>query len=534
VNTILLIDQDTNILEMLQTSLTKVGYAVRIAVDGNAGLRLARTEKPDLIVLDMLLPGLSGVELCQELKREADTKDIPIFLISALAVPPPNKPWRPSPNAEIQMLQYQAYLPKPLDMNQFLRKIEAILLPKTESQRPTGPTVLLISANDTQREAIRQALKMQDFNIRAYDRIIKPLGAFRTYPPAALIIDQAFLTPDIWQSLKQIKKRDPTLGLVLLQDEASPALPPDHLDEIDALIPPPAQPWRVVMGVQRALEHRSIKERVGILSRQMLALNNELVDTKNTLLAQNRELDFVNRHLRRLSELKELLTGMLVHDLKSPLTAMMGAMQFLTMDPDNTISEGSQGLLSGGLAAGKQMQRLTETLLDEQKLENNQLVLDIEPTDFSDILGASVQIMSPLFHMHKITLSTQIPPDMPLLLADPIILQRIIENLLDNAVKYSPANETITILATPKGHQVEICVADRGDGIPPEYRETVFDRFTQLQNANAEKIRGGVGLGLTFCKLAVETMGGKIWVGSLDNVGAAFYFTLPALSSENS
>ena len=76
-NTILLIDQDTNILEMLQTSLTRIDYTVRIAVDGNAGLRLARAEKPDLIVLDMLLPGLSGIELCQKLQKDPSTKDIP-------------------------------------------------------------------------------------------------------------------------------------------------------------------------------------------------------------------------------------------------------------------------------------------------------------------------------------------------------------------------------------------------------------------------------------------------------------------------
>ena len=240
----------------------------------------------------------------------------------------------------------------------------------------------------------------------------------------------------------------------------------------------------------------------------------------------------MNRRLRRLSELKELLTGMLVHDLKAPLTAMMGAMQFLTMDPANTIAEGSRKILNGGLAAGKQMQRLTETLLDEQKLENNQLVFDIEPTNFAEVLGSSLEMMSPLFSMYKVRVNTQIPPDLPPLQADPMILQRIIENLLDNAVKYSPANEAITIQITQKGSMVEICVADRGDGIPPGQRDSVFDRFTQLEAPKSERIRGGVGLGLTFCKLAVETMGGEIWVGSLNDVGAAFYFTLPILKNK--
>jgi len=528
VNTILLIDQDTNILEMLQTSLARAGYTVRIAVDGNAGFRLAHTEKPDLIVLDILLLGLSGIELCQELQKDKATKDIPVFLISALSVPPANTPWRPAPDAEIRTLRYQAYLPKPLNLKQFLRKVESIIHPNAKFQQATGQIVLLISADNARQENIRYALKEHDFNVRVYDRIIKPLDAFRAAdPPAAWIIDQALLTVDMWQALKQVKKRNPALGLIVLQDEQSLALPPRYLDEIDALIPPQAQPWQVVVSVQKALEYRNIKERVNILSRQLFELNNEVVDTKNALLAQNRELDFMNRRLRRLSELKELLTGMLVHDLKAPLTAMIGAMQFLTMDPGNTLTEGSKRILSGGLAAGKQMQRLTETLLDEQKLKNNQLVFDIEPTNFEEVLSTSLEMMLPLFNMYKVTVDTQIPPDLPLLQADPIILQRIIENLLDNAVKYSPTNETITIQITQKGSMVEICIADRGDGIPPEQRDSVFDRFTQLEAPKAERIRSGVGLGLTFCKLAVETMGGEIWVGSLNNVGAAFYFTLP-------
>ena len=530
-STILLIDQDTNILEMLQTSLTRAGYTVRIAVDGNAGLRLAHTEKPDLIVLDMLLPGLSGIELCQELQKDKAAKDIPVFLISALTVPPANTPWRPAPDAEKRTLRYQAYLPKPLNLKQFLRKVESIIHPDAKFPQAAGQTVLLISADNARQENIRHALKEHDFNVRAYDRIIKPLEAFRAAPPAAWVIDEALLNADVWQALEQVKKRNPALGLIVLQDEQSLAHPPRHLDEIDALIPPQTQPWQVAVSVQRALEYRNIGERVDILSRQLLELNNEVVDTKNTLLAQNRELDFMNRRLRRLSELKELLTGMLVHDLKAPLTAMMGAMQFLTMDPANTIAEGSRKILNGGLAAGKQMQRLTETLLDEQKLENNQLVFDIEPTNFAEVLGSSLEMMSPLFSMYKVRVNTQIPPDLPPLQADPMILQRIIENLLDNAVKYSPANETITIQITQKGSMVEICVADRGDGIPPGQRDSVFDRFTQLEAPKSERIRGGVGLGLTFCKLAVETMGGEIWVGSLNDVGAAFYFTLPILKN---
>ncbi|MFQ5578135.1 MAG: ATP-binding protein [Anaerolineae bacterium] len=526
---VLIIDQDSHVLEMLQITLTRAGYTVLIAADGNAGFRLARTEQPALVVLDLMLPGIDGVELCQKLKQEPSTKTIPIFLITALSVPAANEPWRPTPQAKWQLLHYHAHLPKPLDLNQFLRQVESLLKPGRAAKPQTGPRVLVFSTDEPFLRQVKVVLQEQDFYVHTYSAIVKPFDTMRAHPPAALVIEEGFLSPEVWQAFDVFRQNNPTFALVVLQREAT-AAPPNYLDRVDGLVAPPFQPWQVARIVRNALHLHNAQERTKTLSQQVLTLNSELVDSQHVLTAQNEELDLINRRLLRLGELKETLTGMLVHDLKAPLSAMMGALQFLTMDPENTISEGSRKIVNGGLAAGRQMERLTITLLDEQKLENNRLVFDIEPTDLQETLNTSLELMGPLFSMHRVSIDVNVPPDTPPLKADPIILQRIIENLLDNAVKYSPVNETITVAAALKGDMVEICIADRGDGIPPEHREVIFERFTQLDNPAVEKIRGGVGLGLTFCKLAVETMGGKIWIDSLDNVGAAFFFTLPVMS----
>jgi signal transduction histidine kinase len=319
--------------------------------------------------------------------------------------------------------------------------------------------------------------------------------------------------------------------LIVLQKEAT-VESPEYINEVDCFISRPIYPWEVVTQIETTLDYRRVKERTKLLSQQLLTLNKELVDSQQTLQAQNKELDLINRRLHRLSELKETLTGMLVHDLKSPLSAMLGAMQFMTIDPNNTLSEGSRRILGGGLAAGRQMHRLTTTLLDEQKLENNQLVFDIEPTDLEETVLLCQEMMGPLFNMHKVHLEINLPPDLPPLQADPIILQRIIENLLDNAVKYSPANESIFINAALKNDMVEVSITDRGDGVPPEHREAIFERFTQLEHPKFGKIRGSVGLGLSFCKLAVETMGGRIWIDCPEDIGTTFFFTIPASTEE--
>ena len=529
---ILLIDQDPITLEKLQISLSRLDYTVLIAADGNAGLRLAQTERPALIVMDILLPGMHGAELCRRLDQDPDTQKIPRLLITALSLPDPDGTWTFSPQIDQRFLNSHAYLPKPLDLHQFLRKVEALLKPDEPHINPTGPGVLLIIKDKFRRNEIQQALEAQNFYVRAYADPLRPLITVR-YPPAILVVEDTLLNPDIWQSIGNLQAQDPALGLVVLQTEP-PQNPPDYLDQIDYLVSAPITPWLVAHSVKQAIRYHNAKERSKLLSQQLFALNTDLVNIQQTLVAQNDELDQVNRRMHRLSELKETLTGMLVHDLKAPLSAMTGALQFVTIDSENIISNNTQRILGAGLAAGRQMQRLTATLLDEQKLENNQLVFDIEPIDLKEIVNIILEMMDPLFKMHKVYVETNIPADLPFLLVDPIILQRIVENLLDNAVKYSPQNESITIKAELQGEMAQICVADRGEGIPVEHRNLIFEPFIQLENAKAvEKIRSGTGLGLTFCKLAVETMRGKIWVESPDNIGSAFYFTVPVLAQDS-
>lgn len=529
---ILLIDQDPVTLEKLQISLSRLGYTVLIAADGNAGFRLAQMEQPALIVMDILLPGMDGTELCRRLEEDPLTSKIPRFLITALTLPEPGDTWTFCNQINLQFLRKQTYLPKPLDLNQFLRKVEALLKPNDPHPAATGPGVLLIIKDKSRRSEIQQTLEAQNFRVQAYADPVRPLITLR-YPPVVLVIEDTLLTPDIWQSVRSLQTQDPALSLVVIQTELTPTAPA-YLDKIDYLVIPPAATWQIVRGVCQASGYHSAKERSKLLSQLLFTLNTDLVSSQQTLVAQNDELDQVNRRMHRLSELKETLTGMLVHDLKAPLSAMTGALQFISIDSENVISANTQRILGAGLAAGRQMQRLTATLLDEQKLENNQLVFDIEPIDLREIVGIILEMMDPLFKMHKVHVETDIPDDLPPLLADPIILQRIVENLLDNAVKYSPANESITIKAERQDEMARICIADRGEGIPVEHRDLIFEPFIQLENAKTvEKIRSGTGLGLTFCKLAVETMGGKIWVESLNNIGSAFYFTTPLLT-ENS
>jgi two-component system sensor histidine kinase KdpD len=136
--------------------------------------------------------------------------------------------------------------------------------------------------------------------------------------------------------------------------------------------------------------------------------------------------------------------------------------------------------------------------------------------------------------MSHLEVQCTFPDDLPTAFADPHISQRIIENLLDNAIKFSPPRTTIRINVTCDDRMITTSITDAGPGIPKDRQQEIFDRFAQIKNAASPSTRAGFGLGLTFCHLATQAMGGSIWVESDGESGTTFLFTLPVYEDETS
>ena len=214
------------------------------------------------------------------------------------------------------------------------------------------------------------------------------------------------------------------------------------------------------------------------------------------------------------------------HELKTPITSIQGFAQAIV---DGTASDPESVRTAAQVIAEEagRMHRLVLTLLDLARLDAGTADLRRETVALRPLLETLCLHFRPQAEAAGVHLALEAPDDLTVT-GDSDRLAQVFTNLLDNALKYSPAGENITVRARERDNAVEICIADKGDGIPQEHWDIVFDRFNQLENMSSHiKIRGGVGLGLAFCKLAVETMNGKIWVGSLNNAGAAFYFTVP-------
>jgi PAS domain S-box-containing protein len=225
-----------------------------------------------------------------------------------------------------------------------------------------------------------------------------------------------------------------------------------------------------------------------------------------------------------LEQLRQDLTSMVYHDLRGPLHTIYSSIVTLDKLLARENSSVVKDLLDVGTRSTKQLTRLVESLLDIQRLEEGKAVLDAKPISIHAVLAEASQLMYPLIHESQQKLKLDFSDELPLLSCDADMVLRVITNLMENAVKYTPMGGQITLSARLVTDAVRISVNDSGPGIAPNMQGKIFEKFSRVKYNDAPK---GVGLGLAFCRLAVEAHGGRIWVESEPEHGSSFIFTLP-------
>jgi PAS domain S-box-containing protein len=232
---------------------------------------------------------------------------------------------------------------------------------------------------------------------------------------------------------------------------------------------------------------------------------------------------------KKLERMKQEFVAMISHDLRTPLTSVRG---FLSM-----LEKGVYGQLNdvGGqrtTAAERNVARLISLindLLDIEKLESGTLDINPEVMDLSDVVARTVDAVKVYAEQHNVKLKADRMPYE--IFADGDRLVQVLVNLVSNAVKFSPPESTVEIAAGEVGDYLEVKVIDQGRGVPEKFRQTIFDRFRQVEAADATK-KGGTGLGLAICKAIVEQHGGTIGVDSEEGKGSTFWFRIPKSAPE--
>jgi PAS domain S-box-containing protein len=247
------------------------------------------------------------------------------------------------------------------------------------------------------------------------------------------------------------------------------------------------------------------------------------------------ETDAIQWILRDITERKELdnlredLTAMIYHDLRSPLANIVSSLDVLfSMVPEDD-KETVQTILRIAENSTDRIQRLVSSLLDVNRLESGQPVADQKIVDTILLIEQAVLDVEPVARGRRQTVSTTLPKELPPIWVDQDMARRVLINLMENAVKYTPPGGQIETGAEATDQWVHLWIKDNGPGIPAGEQERIFDKFTRLRGSNKSS---GLGIGLAFCRLAVLGHGGKIWVESEPGKGSVFHFTFPVATEE--
>ena len=232
------------------------------------------------------------------------------------------------------------------------------------------------------------------------------------------------------------------------------------------------------------------------------------------------------RKMKELEKLRDDLMKMIVHDLKSPLTSVLATIEML-MDGDfGELTADQKKALGDSEAKAEDLLALIEDLLEVRRIEETALTLNLDPLAPGALLTEIVHEWQHRFQQDGATASIDVADDTPVFHADRPLIKRVIGNLIQNALTHSAHAVTLHLSVRKDGDGVLFTVADNGPGIPPEYHELIFRKFEQVRTPNVPRVRSS-GLGLAFCKLVVESHGGRIWVQSEEGRGSAFHFALP-------
>jgi signal transduction histidine kinase len=228
------------------------------------------------------------------------------------------------------------------------------------------------------------------------------------------------------------------------------------------------------------------------------------------LSQQISELQTEKEQLLELQRLRQETSDFIVHDLRSPLSLIAGVMSMMEMVMPEEVLHANREMLDLANINCQRLKRLIDSLLDIARLESSETELLLTLLNLSYLINKAVKRMLPTAHLKTLTLKTAISQKLPFIEADEQKIDRVLENLIDNAIKFTPAKGQIVVAAKVQDEHVLISVSDTGPVIPPAERNYIFERFAQL-SGNSFRTHGS-GLGLAFCRLAVEAHGGRIWV----------------------
>jgi len=272
-----------------------------------------------------------------------------------------------------------------------------------------------------------------------------------------------------------------------------------------------AAPLRTMMAASQRISHGQYSERVGNIGTDELGQ-----------LAES--FDQMAEKLEQVEAKRRQLIGDVAHELRTPLTAIKGSMEGLADGILPTTTETYRQIHQ----EADRLSRLVDDLQELSRVESGAFHLDRKPVVIFDLVRAIVKDWERPFGEKGVSLASDVPADLPSISADADRLRQVLNNLIGNALQYTPRGGKVRLSAERTGDEIRVSVIDTGVGIPAEHLGQIFDRFYRVDKSRSRQAGGGSGIGLTIAKHLVEAHGGRIWPESAgEGKGSTFVFTLP-------
>ena len=543
---ILVVDDSATQLAILQDALERRGFRVETASNGIEAYSHAYQSPPGLILSDVLMPELNGYHLCRLLKNDPRTAGIPVILLTNLRERH-DRFWGENAGAD-------RYLEKTADLEPILACVAELALPAPPKSLARLPdSTRKLSSDDIQsrvtaildrllyestisNEILKFTGLAHDSNQLA-DEVLRFLSVICRHSAATLLLEEG---PEKY--LLAIRQCVPlgheALGKLREQTLATAGLASTQ-GQIRELLIAPEEPEAATPTRLEVLQSLPIGGQGELLAQLTLFHDGEIELTPgihHALSIVAERLLIVVRYLRKTREIEQVkadFVSMLVHDLRAPLTSIRGYTNVLSEGLYGSINPDQKNALSNVENGCDRLLALIEDILDLAKLEAGKLQLHPAPLQLRPLLARVSADLTPLFTEKSITVTDELPDNLPYVLADGKQLHRVFANLLSNAAKFTPAGGAVVVQTGEApgtdGKFLQVSITDSGEGIPAELQKHLFGKFQQLPTRGI--FRKGTGLGLAICKEIVTLHGGRIWVESPvgPDGGSRFLFTLPVL-----
>ncbi|HKU43710.1 MAG TPA: hybrid sensor histidine kinase/response regulator [Polyangiales bacterium] len=367
------------------------------------------------------------------------------------------------------------------------------------ASQPVRTSVLIVDDTVENLQLLARMLEAHGYEVRPVTSGRQALQAAKSYPPELVLLDVNMPEMDGYEVCRQFKaipelREVPVIFLTALSDtqDKIKAFESGGSDYI-------TKPFQVDEVLARVRVHVGLRQ-------------------------SRAELMQSYQRLQALERLREDLVRMVVHDMRSPLMALMGLLHIVQQELAGSLSAEISDDLASAVHAAARINRMANEVLDVSRLEEGKLPLDLQKHDLVAMCRETVHQLMGLDPERRIQITGA---DALEVQCDRDVIGRVLENLVSNAIKHSPERGSIRISVQADAARARVAVRDEGPGVPPERRAKIFEKFGAVQ-ARHDRSFHSSGLGLAFCKLAVEAHGGTLGVEPVQPSGSEFWFALPS------